>query len=373
MPLRRYAYNSLNEMEAVTQGPGQTEYTYDFRGNLASRTVKGTPDQVTTYTFDGANRLTKVDGPTGTVSYGYDFTGQRVAESGPNGVTWYVFDGLSVLLEVGSDRKARAALVPGVSRTRLDLTEPLTEWYLHDGLGSVVMLTDVLGNPTQEYWYAVFGAVRNVVRDPFNRYRFVGLAHDDVTGLIYMNARWYDPAVGRFVSRDPLRGDPTSSQAGHRYVYAGNDPLGAMDITGLSLCRIGLRDLADAILDDAFAPSVRKWISLSEKEKITLSFSSAFRSTERQEALAKDPKATTPATGGTSLHEAGFAVDINWSKLPDKEKDKVKTSAREAGLSWGGDFGTPDPVHFYHDPGNRDELIRKSQEEHKKGVSKPCP
>ena len=236
-PVRSYNYNALNELAGVAQGTQQTDYAYDFRGNLASRTVKGTPDQVTTYTFDGANRLGKVEGPSGAISYGYDSSGQRVCEAGPNGVVWYVYDGLSAILELGSDRKARSAIVPGISRTRLDLTEPLTEWYLHDGLGSVVMLTDVLGNPTQEYLYDVFGTVRNVVRDPFNRYQFVGLAHDDVTGLIYMNARWYDSVVGRFLSRDPVEGDATTTQGRNPYAYAFGNPIGLSDRSGRKVQR----------------------------------------------------------------------------------------------------------------------------------------
>jgi len=96
------------------------------------------------------------------------------------------------------------------------------------------MLTDVLGNPTQEYQYDVFGATRNVVRDPFNRYRFVGLQHDDLTGLIYMNARWYDPAVGRFLSRDPVEGEAVGNRESNRYVYAQANPALLKDCTGLA-------------------------------------------------------------------------------------------------------------------------------------------
>lgn len=80
--------------------------------------------------------------------------------------------------------------------------------------------------------YDVYGAV-----DPNDEYgqtdskhRFCGsLGHtqeDTTGGLIYMRARWYDPATGRFVSEDPA-GDGTN-----RYVYTDNNPVNAVDPDG---------------------------------------------------------------------------------------------------------------------------------------------
>lgn len=52
---------------------------------------------------------------------------------------------------------------------------------------------------------------------------------DDVLGLLHVGARWYDPAIGRFISRDPI------GIAGglNVYVYCANSPLGCVDPTGL--------------------------------------------------------------------------------------------------------------------------------------------
>jgi hypothetical protein len=129
------------------------------------------------------------------VTYAYDPSGQRVHEQAQGKETWFVFDGLSVVMELDQAKSPTSVFVPGLSKTDLTTTEPLTEWYLHDGLGSVVMLADVLGNPTQTYAYDVFGANLHGHTDPLNRYRFVGLAADDVTGLTYMNARWYFASI----------------------------------------------------------------------------------------------------------------------------------------------------------------------------------
>src|SRR3990172_424404 len=80
------------------------------------------------------------------------------------------------------------------------------EWYLYDGLGSVVGTVDSSGNVLDTRKYDVYGAVRS--GGAGTRHKFVGqLGHasDDETQLIYMRARYMDPATGRFVSEDPSR------------------------------------------------------------------------------------------------------------------------------------------------------------------------
>ena len=62
---------------------------------------------------------------------------------------------------------------------------------------------------------------------------FTGHEHLDRTGLIHMNGRVYDPRLGRFLSPDPIVGDPTSSQSWNLYSYVGNNPLSYVDPTGL--------------------------------------------------------------------------------------------------------------------------------------------
>ena len=63
---------------------------------------------------------------------------------------------------------------------------------------------------------------------------FTGHEHLDRTGLIHMNGRVYDPRLGRFLSPDPIVGDPTSSQSWNLYSYVGNNPLSYADPTGES-------------------------------------------------------------------------------------------------------------------------------------------
>lgn len=82
----------------------------------------------------------------------------------------------------------------------------------------------------------------------------------------------------------------------------------------------------------------------------------------------------------TSLHEAGFAVDVDWSEIPESKRKTVVENAKAAGLSWGGKFRDPDPVHFYKEVpggrGNRPIYIEQAQEAFAKGVGScdsSCP
>ena len=59
------------------------------------------------------------------------------------------------------------------------------------------------------------------------RVRFTGKDYDEVTGLYYFNARWYDPLLGRFTSEDPAR------DGINWHVYVRNNPLRFIDPTGL--------------------------------------------------------------------------------------------------------------------------------------------
>ena len=227
-----YLYDSSNELQTVKWGGNKSDYIWDGSGNLYEEYAKISGkyfDHI--YEYNADSRLTYAELPDGTaIIYGYDYDGQRVKEVRDGKATWFLYDGLDVVMELGDDKKPLTLYVPGVSRTRLDLPTPLTEYYLHDGLGSVVQMTDTHGNITQEYHYEPFGWGYQR-HDPFNRNRFVGLQTDDLTDLIYMNARWYDPRVGRFISRDPIEGN--TMKENNLYVYVLNNPLNNTDPTGM--------------------------------------------------------------------------------------------------------------------------------------------
>jgi RHS repeat-associated protein len=111
-------------------------------------------------------------------------------------------------------------------------------FYLHNGHGDVANLIDKDGNIVDAYSYDAFGKTIGVSKNA-NGSRYVGAANvfsDGDVGLQYMWNRWYDPELGRFISRDPI------GFAGglNLYGYVYNNPLTFVDPFGLDVYSIGV-------------------------------------------------------------------------------------------------------------------------------------
>jgi RHS repeat-associated protein len=76
-------------------------------------------------------------------------------------------------------------------------------WYVYNAHGDVVQLTGNDGAVIRQYDYDPFGVQRQTIAPAdFNPYRYVGEYHDFESGYVYLRARYYDPAIGRFISED---------------------------------------------------------------------------------------------------------------------------------------------------------------------------
>lgn len=103
-------------------------------------------------------------------------------------------------------------------------------WYLTDGQGTVGDLADLAGVVQDHLLYTAFGQVTSESQPAFgDRWRYTGREFEAETGLQYNRARYYDPAIGRWISEDPIglqAGDP------NLYRYVCNAPTLATDPSG---------------------------------------------------------------------------------------------------------------------------------------------
>ena len=109
-------------------------------------------------------------------------------------------------------------------------------------MGSVIQVVTANGSLVQELSYDAWGRLRDP--DTHDIYKpgkepelFLGrgyTGHEHLTqfGLINMNARLYDPALGRFLSPDPYVQMPDMPQNFNRYSYTINNPLLYKDSNG---------------------------------------------------------------------------------------------------------------------------------------------
>jgi len=105
-------------------------------------------------------------------------------------------------------------------------------YYVHDGLGSVRQLVDTTGQIETNYAYDPFG-VPLVGGGVYNPYQYTGEAWDAEVGLLYLRARYYQPGVGRFVTKDPWAGDVWRPSTLNRYLYVANNSVNSTDPGGL--------------------------------------------------------------------------------------------------------------------------------------------
>jgi len=138
-----------------------------------------------------------------------------------------------------------------------------------DPQGTPLAEADASGNITARFEYTPYGvSVPSVGATP-NGVGYTGHVNDPETGLVYMQARYYDAEVGRFLSVDPV----TAAGNGdwrhfNRYAYAYDNPNRFTDPDGR--CPICVGIMLYLIMDNANAPGLNDApVSMSTEEKVS--------------------------------------------------------------------------------------------------------
>lgn len=269
-----YAYNAAGELTGVTYNERlHIASTYDQNGSLTQEQVQRLGNDITTigYTWDAHNRLSEIRYTDTTrpnfmpaleenvLAFAYNDEGNRVKKHANNDVTYYINSGLSVLNELDGNLAVQKTLVQG-SAPIAEVDADGTIQYVHtDVLGSTVALTNEAGGLTAEYEYDVFGSLLGMKGSADTDYLFTGQEYDGESDLYYYNARYYNPRLGRFISRDTYLGEEGDSLTRNRYIYVSNNPLKFVDPTGNGKEIFSLATVLDSVSN--FAKKSAKKVS----------------------------------------------------------------------------------------------------------------
>ncbi|MCP4396038.1 MAG: RHS repeat-associated core domain-containing protein [bacterium] len=224
-----YSSNELNQYTQISTEAGDETPAYDLDGNL-------TGDGTFQYDYNAENRLISVT-PLNTASglkkteFAYDYTHRRISKQvySDNTDTWnldssssFVYDGWNLIKEStttdagnateyyvwGLDLAGSLQGAGGIGGLLLRNTESGSYLYVYDANGNVGQLVDAAdGAIAAHYEYDPFGkllAASGPEADK-NPFRFSTKYFDAETGLYYYGYRYYDPALGRWIHRDPIR------------------------------------------------------------------------------------------------------------------------------------------------------------------------
>ncbi len=227
---RTYSYSVEDHLLSA----GGVSYEFDADGFLTKKTQGA---DVTNYQYSSRGELLHVTLPGGdTIAYLHDPLGRRIAKK-VNGtiVEKYLWLGLTQLMAVydGSDTLLmRFEYADG--RMPVAMTAGGASYYLgYDQVGSLRTVSDASGNVVKEISYDSFGTILSDSNPAFAvPFGFAGGLHDQDIGLVKFGFRDYDPAIGRWVAKDPIffaGGDVDL------YGYVLGDPVNFVDPDGRAI------------------------------------------------------------------------------------------------------------------------------------------
>ena len=203
-------------------------FDYDANGNMTARN-KGLAGQQT-LVWDAENRLSEVQDNNGSMleQYWYALDGGRVKKVSGTTTTYTFFAHYEEEVTNGA---TTAISHYSFGSLRIAVKRGSTLYHLHgDHLGSTSLTTAGSVVEASRTYYA-YGEQRSASGTLQTDRTFTG-QKSDATGLLYYNARYYDPTLGTFISPDTLVPDPGRVIDYNRFLYARGNPLKYRDPSG---------------------------------------------------------------------------------------------------------------------------------------------
>jgi RHS repeat-associated protein len=207
-------FNSDNQLSS-------TGYSFDGNGNPT--TYGGT-----SLTFDPENRMTAF-GSTSSATYRAD--GLRASKTTSAGTTYFLYDGAEPIVEMNSSGTVTATNVFAPDGLVARQTSSATTEYVFDEQGNVADRTNTSGVIQSVTQYDAWGNEQDVSGTPMDPFGFNarwGYYFDRETGVYLCQHRFYDPANGRWLNRDPIG----YNGGADLYSYCAGAPANEFDTTG---------------------------------------------------------------------------------------------------------------------------------------------
>ena len=261
-----YGYDQQGQLTSATVGGTRYTYTYDTAGNIQSKKVGSTTtnytygnsawrDLLTAYnggsiTYSGGNPTKYYDGSTFTwmqgrrlatakvgstnISYAYDMAGVRSSKT--VGSTKYDFTTLSGLVTRQTGGGKTIDFVYDENNQPLAMKYNNTlYYYVLNAQGDVVRIVNSSRSVVASYTYDPWGKIissSGTLAD-INPLRYRGYYYDSETGFYYLQSRYYDPEIGRFINADSYAStDATGLLSTNMFAYCENDPVNRSDPSG---------------------------------------------------------------------------------------------------------------------------------------------
>jgi RHS repeat-associated protein len=243
-----YYKNGSNPLNGQRlQSDGSKNYSYNFNGNLTS-------DATNTYTWDFLDRLKTITGPGMSATYNYDYMGRRTQKTVNGVTTTFLYDGADLIGE-RTGNNIDYLFGAGIDQPLASKNGSSISYFAVDGLGSINSLNDPAGTVQNSYAYDAWGVLRNQTGSTPNLFGYTGREFGE-SGLMFYRERYYSPAIGKFISEDPLR----FTAGVNFYSYVLNDPVNFIDPSGLKL--VITRQQAEIMTDQMEAMTVAAGIAL---------------------------------------------------------------------------------------------------------------
>ena len=232
-------------LTAVTDG---TVSTGSKQNNTVSYDEMGNPTRYFGAAMTWAGKQLKYLGKSGKyVNFAYNEDGIRTQKNADGILTNYYYNGsLLIGMTVGSGSSAkilRFSYDASGNAVAVDYSTDNgstfnTYYYLRNAQNDIVKLIDNSGSTVVEYCYDSWGKLLSTsgslasTLGKNNPFRYRGYVYDEETGFYYLQSRYYNPEVGRFISADVLLSTGQGVIGHNAYAYCGNNPIVREDTQG---------------------------------------------------------------------------------------------------------------------------------------------